>query len=87
MVGIEWFILIDQVSTGRWFSKYNGGRANTGLFSVADRPWKPMVMEMKKTNDGIYDVWLGDQKPFVFDDPWFAPKRLKAKGQSNFDLV
>lgn len=71
VVGIEWFILIDQASTGRWFSKYNGERANTGLFSVADRPWKAMVEEMKKTNDGIYDVWLVGKKAYEFDDPEF----------------
>ena len=73
VVGIEWFILLDQATTGRWFQKYNGERANTGLFSVADRPWKPTVEEMKKTNDTIYGIWLGGKKPYLFDNPKFNP--------------
>ncbi len=67
VVGIEWFTLIDQATTGRWFSKYNGESANTGLFSVADRPWKPMVTEMAKTNLGIFEVLLGERSPFAWD--------------------
>ena len=66
VVGIEWFTLIDQATTGRWFSKYNGESANTGLFSVADRPWKPMLEEMAKTNHEIYQVLLGERPPFVW---------------------
>lgn len=66
VVGIEWFTLIDQATTGRWFSKYNGESANTGLFSVTDRPWKPMLEEMAKTNHGIYEVLLGEREPFAW---------------------
>jgi hypothetical protein len=72
VVGIEWFTLIDQATTGRWFQGMSGERANTGLFSVVDRPWKDAVKEMKKTNDSIYDVELGKRAPFVFDNPQFA---------------
>lgn len=64
VVGIEWFTLIDQATTGRWFSKYSGESANTGLFSVVDRPWKPMLKEMAKTNHGIYEVLLGNRPPY-----------------------
>ena len=67
VIGIEWFTLIDQATTGRWFSKYSGESANSGLFSVTDRPWKPMLEEMAKTNHGIYEVLLGDRAPFVWD--------------------
>ena len=67
VVGIEWFTLIDQSTTGRWFSKYNGEGANTGLISVTDRPWKPMVAEMAKTNHGIYEVLLGERPPFLWE--------------------
>jgi len=74
VVGIEWFTLIDQAVTGRWFSRYSGESANTGLFSVTDRPWKPMVEEMMKTNYGIYDLLLGKRPPFKWDDPRFRPK-------------
>jgi len=72
VVGIEWFTLIDQAATGRWFEGTSGERANTGLFSVADRPWKDALQEMKKTNDAIYDVELGQAAPYVFDDPQFS---------------
>ena len=73
VVGIEWFTLIDQSATGRWFEGVGGERANTGLFSVADRPWKAALEEMKKTNDTIYDVELGKSAPYVFDNLQFAP--------------
>ena len=46
-----------------------------GLFSVADRPYRPLIAGMAKTNSPIYDVWLGGEKPFVFDHPLFSPKR------------
>ena len=67
VIGIEWFTLIDQATTGRWFSKYSGESANTGLFSVTDRPWKSMLEEMAKTNHGIYEVLLGGRAPFAWD--------------------
>ncbi|MDB6138592.1 MAG: hypothetical protein JWO94_1664 [Verrucomicrobiaceae bacterium] len=67
VVGIEWFTMIDQATTGRWFSKYNGESANTGLFSVTDRPWKPMVEEMAKTNHGIFEVLQGERPPFAWE--------------------
>ena len=72
VLGIEWFTLIDQAGTGRWFEGMSGERANTGLFSVADRPWKGMLAEMMKTNDTIYQVELGQRPPYVFDNPQFA---------------
>ncbi|MBB5039084.1 hypothetical protein [Prosthecobacter dejongeii] len=72
VVGIEWFTLVDQATTGRWFSKYNGESYNTGLISVADRPWKDMLEEMMKTNYAIYDLLLGQKKPFQWDDSRFA---------------
>jgi hypothetical protein len=76
VIGIEWFTLIDQATTGRWFSKYNGESYNTGLVSVADRPWKDMLAEMMKTNHAIYDLLLGKRPPFAWDDPRF---RVQAK--------
>lgn len=69
VIGIEWFTLIDQAATGRWFSQYSGEGANSGLFSVADRPWKPMLEEMAKTNHGIYDVLSGKRPPFAWKPP------------------
>jgi len=71
VVGIEWFTLIDQSVTGRWFQGFDGERANTGVLAVTDRPWKSMLEEMIRTNYGIYPVWLGEKEPFVFHDPRF----------------
>ncbi len=71
VIGIEWFTLIDQSVTGRWFQGFDGERANTGLLSVADRPWRAMLDEMVKTNYDIYRVWFRERPPFVFDDPRF----------------
>src|SRR5208337_709050 len=48
VVGIEWFTLVDQATTGRFFEKYAGEKANTGLLSVADRPYKDCLHEMCK---------------------------------------
>ena len=72
VVGTEWFTLVDQSVSGRWFSHYNGESANTGLIAVSDRPWKAMVAEMAKTNYGIYEVLFGRRTPYVFDNPKFT---------------
>ena len=65
VVGTEWFTLIDQSVTGRFFQYLNGERANTGIFNVADRPYRDLVDEMATAHREIYDVWSGRQKPFV----------------------
>jgi hypothetical protein len=72
VVGIEWFTLVDQSITGRWFSRYNGENNNTGLIAVSDRPWKAMLTEMAKTNYGIYEVVFGQRPPYVYDNPKFT---------------
>ena len=77
VVGIEWFTLVDQSATGRWFSGFNGEAGNSGLIAVTDRPWTDAVAEMRKTNLGIYPVWFGEAPPFVFDDPRFNPPAAK----------
>ena len=71
VVGIEWFTLLDQARTGRFFEKYTGENANCGLFSVTDRPWKAMTDEMAKTNLGIYEVLAREKAPYVYDNPRF----------------
>jgi hypothetical protein len=57
--------------TGRWFSGFDGERSNSGVISVADRPWKGMLQEVMKTNYDIYKVMLGERAPFVWDDARF----------------
>jgi len=72
VVGIEWFQLIDEAASGRWFEGVGGERANCGLLSVADRPYKEALAPIMETNYGIYGVLLDGKKPFAFDDPRFA---------------
>ena len=72
VVGIEWFTLIDQARTGRWFEKYAGEKANTGLLNVADRPYKDCLDGMCQANYRIYDVLLGNTAPFKYDSPLFS---------------
>jgi hypothetical protein len=72
VVGIEWFTLIDQAVTGRWFSKLNGERNNTGLFNVADRPYKDMIAEMASSHREVYGVWLDGKAPYQIADPRFS---------------
>lgn len=72
--GIEWFTLVDQSVTGRWFSGFDGERANSGVISVTDRPWKEMLLEAMKTNYSIYEVWIHDRPPFTWPDPRFQVK-------------
>ena len=69
VVGIEWFSLIDQAVTGRWFSQYNGERCNNGLFNACDRPYDDCLREMAAAHATLYQVMLEGQKPFVLDDP------------------
>lgn len=78
IVGAEWFTLVDASPTGVAYGKYNGERPNSGLFSTADRPWKPMIAHMVKSNYQIYDLMFNKAKPFKYDDPKFA-----VKGSSN----
>lgn len=73
VIGIEWFTLVDQAVTGRWFQGFNGERANTGLIAVSDRPWTGMIEEVVRTNYDIYKVMFGERKPFAFEDPRFTP--------------
>jgi hypothetical protein len=72
IVGIEWFTLIDQARTGRWFQMYTGEKINTGLLSVTDRPHRDCLAEMMKTNYDLYSVLFGQRAPFVYDDPRFT---------------
>ncbi len=78
VVGIQWFLALDQAATGRFFEGFNGEAANTGLVNVADRPYKDFLAEAMKTNYTIYDLVLGRRAPFAFDDPRFAARRAGA---------
>ena len=74
VTGIEWFTLIDQAATGRFFEGVNGERANTGLLSVTDRPYRDLLEEMTDAHLDLYPVWLGIRKPWRFDNPAFKTK-------------
>jgi len=69
VTGIEWFTLVDQAATGRFFEGQNGERANTGLFNVLDRPYKDMFEQMLAAHLDVYPVWLGAKPAWRFDDP------------------
>lgn len=71
VVGIEWFTLIDQARSGRWFEKLSGEKANSGIFNVADRPYKIFLAECMKTNYDIFNVIFGKRQPFSYDNPKF----------------
>jgi len=79
IIGIEWFTLIDQARSGRWFERYTGEKANTGLLNVADRPYRECLAEMMKTNYDIYAVMLGERAPFAYEDPRFTGTGQAAK--------
>lgn len=64
VIGNQWFAHLDQALTGRWFQKYNGESMNIGLLNVADRPFKRFLAEAMKSNYSIYEVMLGERKPF-----------------------
>ncbi len=75
VIGIEWFTLVDQATTGRCFSQYNGESYNTGLLNIAGRPWKDMLAEMMKTNRDIYELLMGKRPPFAWGDERFEVKK------------
>lgn len=74
VVGSQWFIYGDQAITGRFFEGFNGEGNNTGLVDVTDRPYLPLVEAARATHARLYDVLLGKEKPFAFDDPRFSGK-------------
>ena len=78
VVGIEWFTLIDQASTGRFFEGMNGERNNTGLFSATDRPYRDLIDEMLAAHLDLYPVWFGAAQPYLFDDPRFNASTVQA---------
>lgn len=69
VTGVEWFTLIDQAATGRFFEGHNGERGNTGLFDVLDRPYKDMFAEMLEAHLDIYHVYFGAKSAWRFNDP------------------
>lgn len=54
VVGVEWFGLVDQAATGRYFQGVGGESYNTGLLSVTDRPYRPLWEEMLKANLSVH---------------------------------
>ncbi|NBD26923.1 S-layer homology domain-containing protein [Paenibacillus glycinis] len=83
VVGAHWFEYLDQAATGRWFQGYNGESYGIGLLNVADRPYKTMLESVKATNDGIYDVVLGNKQPYSFD---FGPGRSERNSDNKTDI-
>lgn len=74
VVGVQWFSYLDQSITGRFFQGFHGEGNAIGFVNVVDRPYEEMVAAAKKSNFRIYEVMMGREKPFHFDDPRFDPK-------------
>ncbi|MDF3057980.1 MAG: hypothetical protein K0R17_2195 [Rariglobus sp.] len=74
VVGSQWFVYTDQSITGRFFSGFNGEGNNTGIVDVADRPYQPLVDAARVTHARIYDVILGKETAFAYDDARFTGK-------------
>jgi hypothetical protein len=72
VVGSQWFIYTDQSITGRFFEGFNGEGNNTGLVDVTDRPYGDLIAACKQTHARIYDVMMGSQTPYAYDDPRFT---------------
>ena len=71
VIGLEWFTLVDQARTGRFFERFNGENGDTGLISVTERPYGDMIAEMVRTHEGLGDVLLGQRPPFQHNDSLF----------------
>jgi hypothetical protein len=78
VVGTEWFTLIDQSVTGRFFQLLNGERSNSGLFNVADRPYRDMVDEVATAPSRDLRCLAQGKAPFAIDDPRFTGAGGKA---------
>jgi len=78
VVGTQWFIYTDQALTGRFFEGFHGEGNNTGLVDVTDRPYPELIEAATLTNSRIYDVILGKETAFAFNDP-----RFDGKGKRN----
>lgn len=87
VVGIEWFINVDQTVTGRFFQGFNGEANNTGLVSVADRPYKDMLKHMMVTNNDVFSVIDGSREPYLLDDPRFTLRKGGTKKTVTIDRL
>ena len=58
VVGTEWFTLIDQSATGRFFQGKGGESYNTGLLSVTDRPYRDLWQEMRDAHLEVVGLFL-----------------------------
>ena len=74
VVGSQWFIYSDQSITGRFFEGFNGEGNNTGLVDVTDRLYESLVTAARVTHARIYDVILGKEKAFAYEDARFSGK-------------
>lgn len=72
IVGSEWFTLIDQARTGRFFQGYTGENGNTGVISVTDTPWFDFLEEAVRAHAATYEIRHRGREPFRYEDPKFA---------------
>ena len=60
LIGAHWFQWIDQANTGRG----DGENYNIGLVDITDRPYPEMVNAMKITHKRLYQIHVGELKPY-----------------------
>lgn len=72
MVGSVFFQCLDQPVTGRWIRGYNDERFNCGLVDVTDQPYRDFLNGVTKSNHEIYDVKLGNRRPFALEMPPYS---------------
>ncbi len=83
VIGTNWFLAVDQATTGRWYEGYNGEAGGIGLVDVTDRPYKTLLQQMMTTNYEIYDVMLGNRAPYTYT---FSPAQGERNSNNTTDI-
>ena len=83
VIGTNWFLAVDQATTGRWYEGYNGETGGIGLLDVTDRPYKTLLQQMMTTNYEIYDVMLGNRAPYTYT---FSPAQGERNSNNTTDI-
>jgi len=68
-VGVHWFVLYDQSAIGR----FDGENYNIGFLDICNRPHKPLCDAAIKSHEAVYDIAVGNKKPYD-DVPEYLPK-------------
>ncbi len=77
VIGFNYFVMFDQPVTGRSCSDEGkwGERYNTGFVNSADQPYTAFLKDVRKTNEKLFDIHLGAEKPVDYFD-WKYKKTI-----------